>query len=108
MKEQHLYTSHLSWGSVKFNLLGLREELIDYLAKNSTAIFQNHSPRVHCSLYGYNAKGVSVHVQEQLVPTESEPRNPRFIDVLLVSEITPTLSLEEKLKEIADRYQNNV
>ena len=104
MKEKHQYTSALEYGSMRFNLDNLRVELINHFNKNSTRVFHYLAEDAPHFLYGYHSEGISVHIQED---RGTQATGPRFIDITLVSEVRPTLSLEEKIKELAEKHKKS-
>jgi hypothetical protein len=104
MEEKHKYTSNKFWGAMRFNLLGLKKDLLDYFNQDSTKVFHYICDFAPHNLYGYNQKGISVHIQEEKDPDTKEPR---FIDITLLSEVTPTKSLEGRLYQIAQKHRKS-
>jgi hypothetical protein len=102
MIEKHQYESNLAFGAINFNLIDLRAELLNYLEKNTLAFSKYMAEDAPHFLYGFHSKGISIQVQET---RGTEASNPKFIDVTLFSEITSTLSLEERLRDISEKYK---
>jgi len=101
MREQHLYESKLQYGSMRYNLVDLRGNLMKFFTQEAKQVFGYFPPKNH-ELWGFHKQGISIHMQTEYTD-ETKPENLKFVDVLLISEITPTLDLEERLKVIAEK-----
>ena len=102
MEQKHVYTSNLTYGSIKYNLNNLKESFLNYFTEDSTPVFY-YTANIH-DLWGFNKDGISVHMQT----TKIRNTELHFIDLKLISEKTPTLDLEERLNQIAENNRNKI
>jgi len=105
MEEKHTYKSRIEFGSVKYSIEEVKQNLLSYLenTQNATEVYTYlPSGLTRVELRGFNSKGISVHYQASCEPETSKLR---FIDVTLVSEVTPTADLEQIIRAIGDKHK---
>lgn len=97
MKEKHYYESNLNMGNCHYDLNQVKDVLLQYLEKNTESVFRYIPPLKH-NLWGFHQNGISIHLQT----TKLDQKNLHFIDVKLVSDMTPTQDLEDRLKTLVE------
>jgi len=103
MEEKHLFKSSLQYGSSRYNLSELRVNLQEFFSQEAKPVFSYVPSENHDELWGFHKDGISIHVQFNYLFEKPKPENLRFVDLILVSEVTKTLNLEERLKAIAEK-----
>lgn len=100
MLEKHYYESDLQMGNCHYDLTQVKSALLGYLQKKTKLVFQYHSPVGH-NLWGFHQNGISIHLQT----TKLNEDELHFVDVKLVSEVTPTRDLEDRLKLLVNPFK---
>ncbi len=101
MEEKHIYRSKLQYKSSRHNLLELHEEILKYLKNNTEKVFAWHPKPKDTDIYGFHLEGISIHFQSKY---SNITRDYSHIDIRLISNVTPTISLEEKLDNLAKKH----
>ena len=109
MIEKHRYESLVQLG-ICYDLSKSKEALLNYFKNpnNATPVYEFHPEDSLDNLWGYNSEGVSVHIQTRDTGEEFPSDvfgDLNFIDIKLVSEITPTQDLEDKVRSLADEFK---
>ncbi|MBT7706202.1 hypothetical protein HN747_02030 [archaeon] len=109
MKEKHKYESWLQFGTCHCDVEKVRDVVLKYFQNpdNATPVFEFH-PEGPKNLWGYNSQGISVNIQthdngEDLPGDVSEGLY--VMDVKLVSEVTPTRDLEDRVKSLTEPFR---
>ena len=100
MDEEHLYGSRLELGRQKYDVAGAKDALVEYLKKEARIVF-NYDNLPRAELRGFHKDGISIHLQ-----TAAHRSNEiSFVNVGLVSDVTPTKDLEDRLQQVADQFK---
>lgn len=101
MVKKDLYTSKLSFERNRYDLTKLQTELLEYLKINAEQVFALNPKTKIADLYGFNSDGIKIHIQSIY---SKDLKTFNYIDLNLVSEITQTIQLEDKIKELAKKH----
>jgi hypothetical protein len=100
MMERHYYESNLQMGNCHYDLLQVQPSLLQYFKEHSQPVFEYH-PLENDNLWGFHQDGISIHLQT----TNLSQDELHFVDVKLISEVTPTQNLEDRLKKIVEPFK---
>ena len=100
MIERHYYESKLQLGDHHHDLSKAKPALLQYLEQNSKPVFEYHSLEKH-DLWGFHQNGISINLQT----TSLKANSLDFIDVKLISEVTPTQDLEDMLTKLIEPFK---
>lgn len=117
MQEKHLYETNLNYTSFtdKYDCEGLQNDLISYFEKNAAyaggSRFEQKDEQLtrEYKTWNFNSNGVSIHIKSELdhilFGEGKLKRKIQNLDIKLISEVTPTLSLGELIMQMAEAYK---
>lgn len=100
MIESRYYESNLQLGSTHYDLDKVKPILLEWFKQNSRPVSEYHPPANH-DMWDFHSRGVSIHLQT----TELTKGRLHFVDVRLISEVTPTQDLEDRLNGLVEPFK---
>ena len=104
MIEKHLYSTNFEFDSMRYKLKNLKTELLNYFNNpDNAAKVAIHTDDGQIKTYDFNYHGISIHIKAS--STEPMQSKLRFLDIILISQITPTSELEKIIQKLGNKHK---